>query len=204
MSALMRFLSKDAAAKAVVLAALALTPAAAHAAPESGPGGTISAETILAALQGEAANLGKVVGLLQDSTDRCLSGQARLLQGVGGDADAARAAVRSRRAEIRETAGTDTSLRDAQRVLSSGHLKPEDQDRLGRHVRLRNACLAWAERSVDTLGGLLADGPGVSAGLERAREMAARDMERLASLGSVLDGHGKAEIQAMETAGPRM
>lgn len=236
MGALSRFLDRDAAAKAVLLAVLgsapipaaaeaikpAKAPVAAKAAPSAAakpfqagvtlPAGEVTEERILLALMDERAKLGKVVGMLRDSTDRCLSEQARLL-GAAAEAtpETGRAtiakAVDMRAGDLADEMEHDLATAETRALLRSGYLVPAERETLTRHASLRQACLDWSDRSMGFLEDRLAEPRtgAVSSLLAEAKAASARDLERLTRMGPTQDGHGYSTIETMETgAAPRM
>jgi hypothetical protein len=216
MGALSRYLGKDAAAKAVLLAILGTSPlpAAADAVRQPAPqtastsGSTVSEETILVALMGREAALRKVVGMLRDSTDRCLSEQARLL-GAVADPSASRTAIVSaadqRRRDLSDP-GEDAVTRLADAALRDGAISDDGFETVFRHARLRNACLEWADKSVGYLERSLSDPRARDVGIRiaDARRASADDLDRLVSMGPTQDGAGAEVLEGMRTSGPRI
>ena len=204
MSALSRFLGKDAAARAVLIAALALPIAAqaAHAAPPDRARGN------LVALDGAADGLSKVMTSLKDGTRRCLVAQGRMLaevRTVPRDPEAARAgalrAADARSDSLQAEMGDSLDVVAAGAMLGLADLDPAQRQALAHHRNLRSACLQWTVRSLDGLFDALGEekGPDLAGKVAEMRRIATRDGARLSGLARGEGLLDEAALQGMES-----
>lgn len=211
MSALMRFLNRDSAAKAVVVtlvsaAAIAAVPNEPASGLPNNAGGLFSAPgRTLVLLDITARRLDGVVGMLDASTRACLAEQGRMLgtEGAGsGKADATRAALDRRAEFLRSDKVGAEAGRTASEMAAEPGLSAGSRERLLHHAGLREACLSWSERSLDTVRAHLGR-PGPD--LAELKGMAERDVGFVRFVAGVdTDRLDRDAIEAMETNGPRL